>query len=780
MATDVERLVVSLEGSIRGFERAMNRANGVADTSARKIESRFAGMNKRIENSFTGMQRGIASAFAGAVALRGAQQLIDASTRIENSLKVAGLSGEALTGVYDRLFDSAQRNAAPLESLVTLFGRASIVQNELGVSTEELLGFTDNVALALRVAGTDAATASGSLLQLSQALGAGTVRAEEFNSIQEGALPVLQAVAAGLEEAGGSVAKLRGLVIDGKVSSEAFFRAFEAGSVVLQDKVASSEFTVSQGFIRLQNVLIDTAGRFDTATNASARIGGVLNQLATSIESVGQSAEANGPAVNRFLDWLSTIGNDFGNGLLAGTAREFEMIGAAVDEVAGRVDRYGSSVTDVELATASAEQALVNFAANGASQFGELEPVVQDFIQQLLEGKGTAESAAVAIDAIGGAGDFGPLIGNLGGLVSALFAVRSEAVATAAAIAATQRGESADSNVAGQRAEQLSNRPSPAVKPVSIADYKPAGGAAGGKGGGGGKSGADRFADAVAAQERRIAALQRETALQAQLNPLVDDYGFAMERLRAQMELENAAKEAGLPLDEKRQLQIDGLASGYAMATSEAARLAEAQDKAKESADALAQAGEQALSTVVDGLLEGRDAGEILNDVLKDLTRSLIDIGINMIKSNIGSILGGAFGGGGGLKLGYQSGVPGFASGTANTGGRRGQPVGVVHGQEAVIPLPGGGKVPVDLRLPSLPSSGPSETRIIVGVAADSAGNLTPFVESVSTRQAGRVVAMAGPGIADQGATAAGSRLAGGDFDRSMGRYGVAPQAKRR
>src|SRR5690606_12115465 len=100
-------------------------------------------------------------------------------------------------------------------------------QRELGVTTEEMVSFSDNVALALRVAGTDATTARGALLQLSQAMGEGTVRAQEFNSILEGALPIAQAAAAGLKEAGGSVSQLRKLILDGAVSSEAFFRAFE-------------------------------------------------------------------------------------------------------------------------------------------------------------------------------------------------------------------------------------------------------------------------------------------------------------------------------------------------------------------------------------------------------------------------------------------------------------------------------------------------------------------------------------------------------------------------
>ena len=226
LADTIQTLLVSLEARIAGYEREMKRAVGISNKSAKGIESRFAAMNKNVTSSFSGFSRGLATAFAGAAALRGAQSLIDASTRIENSLKVTGLAGEDLKSVYDSLFASAQKNMAPVESLATLYSRLGLSQKELGVSTEQLLSFTDNIALALRVQGSTAAESSGALIQLSQAMGSGIVRAEEFNSVLEGAPSILRAAAAGLVEAGGSVAKLRALVIDGKLSSQAFFAAF--------------------------------------------------------------------------------------------------------------------------------------------------------------------------------------------------------------------------------------------------------------------------------------------------------------------------------------------------------------------------------------------------------------------------------------------------------------------------------------------------------------------------------------------------------------------------
>lgn len=288
MAENAARqLMVDVVARVDKLERGMSKAAGITDRSMGKIEKRVSKMQRNIEGAMGRVSGSLAAGFAGAASIKGAQMLLDASTRITNALKVAGLEGAELTRVYDQLFKSAQNNAAPLEALVTLYGRAALVQKELNVSTAEMLRFTDNVAVALRVSGQSAQESSGALLQLSQALGAGTVRAEEFNSILEGALPIAQAAAAGLKEAGGSVAKLRQLVVDGKVSSEAFFRAFEVGADTLTSKVANAEMTTSQGFVRLQNVLIDTAGKVNEVTGASDAVGKALNTVSDIVEGLG-------------------------------------------------------------------------------------------------------------------------------------------------------------------------------------------------------------------------------------------------------------------------------------------------------------------------------------------------------------------------------------------------------------------------------------------------------------------------------------------------------------
>lgn len=304
-------LAARLEIRIRDIERQMAKANQSVSTGLTRMERQFAAAGKRVERSMGGiggLGRNLAGPIAAAFSIQGAQKFLDASTRINNALKVAGLEGENLDRVYDRLYQSAQKNAAPLESLVTLYGRAALVQKELGVSSEELLGFTDNISLALRVAGTDAQSASGALLQLSQALGSGVVRAEEFNSILEGAPTILQAAAAGIKQAEGSVSKLRQIMLDGGLSSRALFDGIAAGAVVLEDKVAGSAFTLSQAFENVQTELVNTAREFSNSTGASEKLAGVLTgTLVPAIQELGSifTGITTGP-LGQFVDMVGT------------------------------------------------------------------------------------------------------------------------------------------------------------------------------------------------------------------------------------------------------------------------------------------------------------------------------------------------------------------------------------------------------------------------------------------------------------------------------------------
>jgi tape measure domain-containing protein len=321
---DMERAAKKLNKLHDKFAADVNKAHTKAANDTAKVwqNAKFGDAMKNQAAQVDNLKRSLLAAAPALAALFSGQQAIaaaDSWTRFSNSLKVAGLEGGNLATVQNALFESAQKNGVALEPLAQLYGRASQSAKELGASQADLLKFTNGVTAALRVQGGDAASASGALMQLSQALSAGTVRAEEFNSINEGARPILEAVAAGNEKFGGSVAKLRQYMLDGKLTSQELFESFNRGSAMLEAKAAKAPLTVAASLNLLTNAMAKYIGQSDSALSASERLSLGISGVAENLDTLVLALTVVGGAITgkmiapliqaRVMTGLATVEN---------------------------------------------------------------------------------------------------------------------------------------------------------------------------------------------------------------------------------------------------------------------------------------------------------------------------------------------------------------------------------------------------------------------------------------------------------------------------------------
>ncbi|QUT04846.1 tape measure protein [Sphingobium phenoxybenzoativorans] len=273
-----DRALDKLDGRFAKTYSSMGRLG----TSAKMAQAQIEASTSRIRDSI----RNLAGAFGLYLSGRELISLTDGFTRMQNSLKVAGLEGQRLESVQNALFASAQKYGTSIESLSALFGRLSQGGKELGATQDDLLKFSNGVAAALKVQGGTAESTAGAILQLTQALGGAVVRAEEFNSINEGARPILQAVASNIDRFGGSVAKLRAEVIEGKVTSQEFFQAFLKGTDGLEKQASAATLTVAAAMTQLNNALTVYFGEASKTSGASAALTAAIGALADNLETV--------------------------------------------------------------------------------------------------------------------------------------------------------------------------------------------------------------------------------------------------------------------------------------------------------------------------------------------------------------------------------------------------------------------------------------------------------------------------------------------------------------
>ncbi|ADH91616.1 phage tape measure protein [Ancylobacter novellus DSM 506] len=144
--------------------------------------------------------------------------------------------------------------------------------------------------------------------------------------------------------------------------------------------------------------------------------------------------------------------------------------------------------------------------------------------------------------------------------------------------------------------------------------------------------------------QERTQALQYETSVQATLNPLVNDYGFAMEKARAEADLLNAAERAKIEITPEVRQNIDALATAYAEATVEAERLREQQEYLVGQLADLNDLGKDVLGGFISDMQNGVSAAEALSNALAKVGDKLLGMALDGLFNPVGSGPGGLLG----------------------------------------------------------------------------------------------------------------------------------------
>ncbi|MGA1804445.1 tape measure protein [Rhizobium sp. HT1-10] len=708
MATDEERLIVSLEARINDFEKKMKQAEQTGTRSFTTLQRQSSAATKNMEQdmqrstarinqalattttSIGTFGKAFALTYASISAVKGFANLSDAATKISNSLRTTGLEGAELAGVMDKLFAVAQKNAAPIEALAQLYSRVSVVQAELGVSSEQLIGLTDNVGKSLKITGTSAEEASGTLLQLAQAFGGNKIQAQEYNSLIDGALPLLKAAAAGIKQAGGSVSTLTALVKDGKISNKAFFDGIEAGSFILDRQLGGATLTVGQSMTNLQTALIKATGKFNEQTGAASGLALEIQKIADAIPNLKFDGVVGGIDLitNAVLTAIAKV-----DGLYGALTK---LAGFNVGDLLGKGgDRGDANPSLMELGQKTSDQQLTDLADQRLRIERQIADIKSQGLDDIDAGKGALAQYKADLDTIDK---------QVGAIKQSVRDTKDAAlIPPVVASIAHPQSKVVTTQVDDSKAGSVD---------ITDTKYTPKGDptkkASGGKG-----TKSDPFASEVEAIRRRTDATNAETAAQAKLNPLIDDYGFAVAKAKQQSMLETAAKEANTKakinngqVTEKQTAQIEALSTAYADSVAAANRLDDAQQKIVERQRELVETSKDVTRGIVDGFAQGESAANVFKDALGKIASKLEDLAFDSIFSTgkggggLGGIISSLFGGGGSsgaassfMSGGFDLGLPKLAK-----GGVQNRPsIFAEAGPEAAVPLPDGRRIPVDL-----------------------------------------------------------------------------------
>ena len=557
-----------------------------------------------------GIGRAALSALGVGLGVKEVLGFADAWTRVNNSLKVAGTPADKLQSTMDRLFEIAQRSGAAIEPTVQLFARLSQSATELGASQEQLFAFTSGIGDALKVAGVDAQSASGALLQLSQAMGSAYVRAEEFNSINEGARPILQAVADGNEKAAGSVSKLRAMVIAGTLTSHEFFESFLRGSESLRTKAASATDTVSMSVTKLNNSLTRMFGEMDKGLGVTGQLSGLMSKLADAIDRIpgfvgtGEIAEMN----RQFREDIAAgISEQEAWQRLLDRAQKNEStrrFGMDLDELNAKAAQLRQELTavmaDPQLTVSPWVKALQD-------QLEEVEAQIARVSANLRGALGVASGALSGAGAVGASGNMpaatqtttkpGTGRSDASDVVADLRFEQQQLSRTSAEQAIYNQLKAAGVTLASAQGREIAQLVTEIEKERLAQQQK------------------QDWDETVASVNERIGAMQLEISMFGKSTE-------AIERARTALELENEAKRLGLTITPNLRDQIDQLAGAYGRLAGQAETAQLSAAKLQEIRDI----GRDAFRGLAEAMREGKLRGEEFLDVLGRIADRLFDL----------------------------------------------------------------------------------------------------------------------------------------------------------
>lgn len=250
-------------------------------------------------SSLRNMLAGIVTVGAAAEILR----LADSCTTLRTNLKLSSNSAAEASVAYERLFQISQQARVSFIELGETYGTIARAGRELGVSQDRLLAVTQTIGMAMTIGGGSAQSMQAALVQLGQGLSSGTLRGEELNSILEQTPRLAKALADGM---GVSVGQLRSLGEQGKLTAETVINALEKSGPQLAKEMDSASVTVGQAWTMVRNSLTKFVGDADTASGASSKLAGGLQNLSSMVDTVGNTIKQNEAAFSALLTGLAS------------------------------------------------------------------------------------------------------------------------------------------------------------------------------------------------------------------------------------------------------------------------------------------------------------------------------------------------------------------------------------------------------------------------------------------------------------------------------------------
>ena len=224
--------------------------------------------------------KGAVAAYATIQTLSAALNLSDQLTSTTARLNLMNDGLQTTQDLQNMIYLSAERARGSYQATADAVSKLGLMAGDAFSSSEEIIAFMEQVNKQFTIAGTEAADIDAAMLQLTQAMGSGVLRGEEYNSILEQAPNIIQAIADYMEVPKG---QLKDMAAEGLITADIVKAAMFAAADDTNAKFEQMPKTFSQIWTSFQNTALmafqPVLQRMNEIANSEAFQGFVNNAI---------------------------------------------------------------------------------------------------------------------------------------------------------------------------------------------------------------------------------------------------------------------------------------------------------------------------------------------------------------------------------------------------------------------------------------------------------------------------------------------------------------------
>lgn len=286
MTTETSRLVIEIDS-----RNALRNAQAIGQ-ELNNIDKNGQFASKSMD-SLSVATRSLAGHMAGLLTVGAAVAKMDSYTGINNKLKLVTNSQEELNQAMRDTFAIAQKSASEWGAVNDVYSKYMSNAKTLNLTQAQTARLTEITSKAVSLSGSSTEAAAAALFQYGQALDGNILRAEEYNSLVDGAGGLLNAMAKGL---GITRGELRQMMLDGKLTGEVITKSLLKAGESVDALYAKTDVTIGQSLTMLNNEVTKFTGEAGKASGAASALSGGIQVLAGNLDTIANIAIVGGVA----------------------------------------------------------------------------------------------------------------------------------------------------------------------------------------------------------------------------------------------------------------------------------------------------------------------------------------------------------------------------------------------------------------------------------------------------------------------------------------------------